>query len=104
MKFFIPEANDAQETEAVYASIKAFTQQTTGWSSSDRRIQRIDYLHDRKPYFAEVGRIEKRTNGMCFVILDSVTYLVCTPLRGVVRGLPILVGKDQVTAITYFDE
>ena len=35
-------------------------------------------------------------------ILESNSYLVCTQNRGVVRGMPILVGREQKNEVTEF--
>lgn len=36
-------------------------------------------------------------------IFRSNAYLVCTANRGVVRGLPILVGRDEVRNLVLFE-
>ena len=35
-------------------------------------------------------------------ILESNSYLVCTQNRGVVKGMPILVGRDDQNEVTEF--
>ena len=37
-------------------------------------------------------------------ILESYTYLVCTYNRGVFRGEPVLVGKEEVKKIINFEK
>ena len=51
----------------------------------------------------EVGKPDPHNHELALVILESTTYLVCTPNRGVVRGIPILVGKDKVEKTTDFE-
>jgi len=41
---------------------------------------------------------------MLIAILESNTFLLCTPNRGVLRGEPIMVGKREVDYITDFDK
>lgn len=60
-------------------------------------------MHDGKEYFAEVGQIENRIGEEAIVILDSDTYLVRTPNRGVIIGGPILAGKNEIKGIEFFD-
>ena len=55
-----------------------------------------------KDYHVEVGKPDPRNNELVIAILKSNTYLVCTPNRGVVRGIPILVGQDKVERTTDF--
>ena len=50
----------------------------------------------------EVEKPNPRNNELVIAILESTTYLVCTPNRGVVRGMPILVGQDKVERATDF--
>jgi len=67
VKFFMPHTKNEADAEGVYDSIKAFARQTLGWTPSDRRIFRIDYVHEGKRYYAEVGQQEKRRScaGVC---------------------------------------
>lgn len=104
MKFFVPAAKDDKNAEKVYDSIKKFAKETTGWDVADRRIFSITYRHEGKEYHAEVGQADMRVGEVVVAILESTTYLVCTPNRGVVRGGPILVGKDEVFAARDFEE
>lgn len=95
MRFFLPYADDA-ETESAYAAIKAFAEETTGWKVSDRRVYRIAFVHEGKPYTAEVGKVTDYNNEEVFAILVSTTYLVCTLNQGVIHSTPILVGHHLV--------
>jgi hypothetical protein len=101
--FFVPHAKDDEEAARVYAAIKEFAAETTGWAIGDRRIFRIEYVHEGGRYVAEVGREEDRGHETCFAILDSTTYLVCTLNRGLLRGAPLRVGKNEVLRLHDFD-
>ena len=96
MRFFIPAAKDETQAEEVWVAIKKFAEETLGWEISDRRIFSIFYQRQDKHYHVEVGKPDPRNNELVIAILESTTYLVCTPNRGVVRGMPILVGQDKV--------
>ncbi len=104
MKFFIPHSNDESEAISVYQGIKSFAETQTSWTISGRRIYSISYRHEGKKYTATVGERENRVGEEVIAILDSVTYLVCTPNRGVIRGEPILVGKAEATIVEDFSE
>ena len=52
---------------------------------------------------ATVGEIEPLGGETVVAILDSNTYLVCTPNRGVLRGMPIMVGKQEVFDVEDFE-
>jgi hypothetical protein len=109
MRFFIPHAKDTEEENKVYESIKKFAKENTAWNIGDRRIFSIDYNHDGKRYYAEVGKVENLIGEEVIAILESgysntIVYLVCTPNRGVVRGMPILVGSESVYSMVDFDE
>lgn len=104
MKFFIPDTDDEEKAEKVYQSIVSFAQQTMGWNIGNRRIFRIAYRHGGKSHVAEVGRINDTNGEEVIAILESNAYLVCTPSRGVIRGMPILVGQEEAFNVTDFDD
>jgi len=112
MQFFAPEyleepaePIDDATAEDMLQAVRKFARETTGWGDpSDRRIYRIEYTHGGKDYVAEVGRPEPRTGELVMFILESTTYLVCTPNRGVLRELPLLIGKDEATRVEDFEE
>src|SRR6266571_2400387 len=103
MKFFVPHAKGNEQEQRVYDAIKTFAGETLGWDVSDRKIFSIRYKHDGKDYYAEVGQTEKVEGEEVVAILESNTYLVCTTNRGVARGMPILVGKEEAYIIKDFD-
>lgn len=104
MRFFIPGAETPEEAEQVYAATKKFAAETMGWEIGDGRIRSITYTDKGKSVRATVGEPEPREGQLVVAILDSNTYLVCTPNRGVIRDMPIMVGKLEVTHVDWFDE
>lgn len=107
MKFFIPPytSDDKPElSEEVYVSIRKFAEENLKWNITERRIFSVTYRHEGKEYYAEVGKIEQRTGELICAILESITYLVCTPNRGVLRGEPVLVGKEEIRSIVDFTD
>jgi hypothetical protein len=50
-----------------------------------------------------VGEPEEVTGEPVIAILQSNCLLICTPSRGVFRGMPILVGEDEVSYVEEFD-
>lgn len=102
VKFFIPKAKDDTQAEEVWESIKKFAEKNLEWDVSDRRIFSITYQKHGKDYYVEVGKPDPRNGELVIAILKSNTYLVCTPNRGVLRSIPILVGGSELTEITDF--
>ena len=102
MRFFVPITKDEVEAEAVWEAIRRFAEDNLGWEISERRIFSIAYQHHGQAYYVEVGKPDPRVKEPVLAILESNTYLVCTPNRGVVRGIPILVGQDKVENIADF--
>ena len=102
MKFFVPSADSEKAAEDIYQATKKFAAENCG-PVTDRRIQTINFRDKGKAVTAEVGKIEPITGETVVAILESNTYLVCTPSRGVLRGVPILVGKHEVSSVTDFD-
>ncbi len=104
MRFFVPETKNETEAQTVWEATKKFAEETLRWEVSERCIFSIAYQHDGKDYYAEVGKPDPRIGELVLVILESDTYLVCTPNRGVLRGMPILVGRNEARKITDFLE
>jgi hypothetical protein len=120
MKFFIPHARSDSEAEALLASIRRFLA-GQGYPTTERRIRRLAFDHDREHFDLEVGGHHP---GMeedppltdepehpvmrCLVmaILEGSSrpcYYLCMPFRGVFRAYPWLVGFPSVTAVEDFD-
>lgn len=104
MKFFIPDINDEDKAEEMYDAIKKFVKTTLGWDVTERRIFKISYYHDGNYYDAEVGKILKVNSEEVIAILESNAYLICTPTRGVIRDLPLLVGRGSAISVTDFEK
>jgi hypothetical protein len=92
MKFFMPNATDEQEAEQVYKAIKEHAEKAVDQKTSNRRIFRINYEHDKKNHTAEVGKPDTMTGEIVLAIFESYSYLICTPNRGGFNGHPIMAG------------
>tara|TARA_Y100001978_G_C23295311_1_gene246718 strand:- start:28 stop:441 length:414 start_codon:yes stop_codon:yes gene_type:complete len=104
-EFFIPYASSAKQTEEVWQGIKTFAEETTGWPvQDDQRIFSIAFTHNGNDYLAQVGEPEPITGEPVIAILSSNCYLICTPNRGVLRGMPILVGYKDTFGIVPFSD
>lgn len=103
MDFFVPHAATPEEAEQVWRATQKFARDTMEREIGDRRIFRLLYTHNGEDLVAEVGQPEPLTKEPVLVILESDPYLICTPTRGVVRGLPILVGRHAVRQVVDFD-
>jgi len=103
-EFFIPAARNARRAESFYESIKKFAKQTTGGDVTARRIFAIAYEHDGRQYYAEVNKPEPREGELVIAILETnaMRYLICTPNRGVLRGMPYFVRKEEVLSVVDF--
>jgi hypothetical protein len=104
MNFFIPHVDDPAAAEKVLQSIRQHAGVTLGWSQTDRRILSIAYVHKGKEYVAKVGGIEPRTGEEVIAILESNAFLVCTPNRGVLRDMPLLVGLEEAYWVVEFEK
>src|SRR5207253_6566221 len=105
MKFFIPKAQSAEEAAKVYSAIKAHLRQGLGTRFAGRKVRLLRWRHDGKKYEAEVGKCTSFNNEIVIAILYEPKrnlYHVCTPNRGVLRGMSILVGGHGVFAVADF--
>ncbi len=103
MKFFIPLAEDDAQAERVISATSEFTKHVI----PSPRIYSIEYEHHDKRMKATVGENPDsyyQEIGPVICILGNDNLLaVCTRDRGVARGEPILVGRQSVVSISYFD-
>lgn len=103
MQFFIPQAKKA-EYEVQYQAIIDALKDQFRWTINDRKIFSLSYLHDKKDYTVEVGRLEPLENRYETVaILESSTYLVFTRTKSGAPGVTILVNKDEAQSVVDFD-
>jgi len=97
MKFFVPNENDPEKAEELYQAIKQFAAEVKGCAIGGRRVRSITFRDGGYIVQALVGRPEPCKGGIVIAILESESYLVCTPDRGALKGEPLMVGKHEVT-------
>lgn len=101
-KFFIPLAKNEQESESVYSNIATFINE----SVTDERIFSITYKHNNETMVATVGENVNDYYGesvpLVIAIFKGNPCKICLRDRGVVRGEPILVGKDSIISLGTF--
>ena len=102
--FFVPYAKDSEQAQEVWTATRKFAQENCPNEVSENRIFSIEYRHEGSEYYTEVGQPEPRTGETVLVILKSNPYLVCTENRGVLRGIPVLVGKNEARVVTHFKD
>lgn len=105
--FFIPFAKDDAQTQSVYSAIKEFLSKELGAQFSELKVFALEYVHDGKEYYAEVGKNHSLNGEPVIAILYEPLrrlYHVCTTNRGVVRDMSILVGEDSVQSLELFDD
>jgi hypothetical protein len=105
VKFFIPHTDKPEE---ILEGIIKFNEEELGWRVTERRIFRLHFVHNSKEYHVEVGKPEPREREIVVAILETKestgVFYVCTPNRGVLRGMPYLVGKHEVISIEDFTD
>jgi|SRR5437879_1411829 len=104
MKFFVPHAKDEIQANQIYASSKKFCEDQTGWRVLPKKVRALRYRHDGSEYLAAVGAQDYSEGEVLCIFESEVTFLICTANRGVFRGFPILVGRQEVSDIEHFDE
>lgn len=101
-KFFIPLAENEQEAESIYSNIATFINE----SITDERIYSITYKHNNETMVATVGENVNDYYGesvpLVIAIFKGNPYKICLRDSGVVRGEPILVGKDSIISLGTF--
>jgi hypothetical protein len=102
MRFFVPQSPPGQADET-WHTIADFVRRATGQPIGDRRIYRLRYTLGGDTVTAQVGEPDPHTGEPVIVILDSDPYLICTPNRGVLEGLPLLIDRPDVLEVVQFD-
>jgi hypothetical protein len=103
MQFFLPHTADEALALETFESIRKYAEETTGWTVSSRKIFSLRYHHESTDHYAEVGKNDPSSGEEIIAILHSNTFLICTRNRGVLRGLPIQVGENEVYEATDFE-
>lgn len=103
MEFFVPHASTPEQAEEVWEATRKFAAETMEREIGIRRIFRLHYRHNGDELVAEVGKPEALAGEPVLVILEADPYLICTPNRGVARGMPILAGAGAVSRVVDFD-
>jgi len=100
--------------EDVRHEIKKFVEKNMYWKITSKEIKAI-WVHPRSEHKRiyddikiEVGeyldnRMSDTPNEKVMAIFESNTFLVCTPNRGVLRGMPYLYGKEEVYKVEEMD-
>jgi hypothetical protein len=106
MKFFIPAATDAANAEVLYDSIRRFNSEQMGATLSPRRIYSVSGVHNGRDFAATVGKpFESPGEVVVAILLDTSRslYFICTPNRGVLKGMPYLSGSNEVYSAEDFE-
>lgn len=106
MRFFVPHAQNSEEAESVWRSVRAFLEQQMR-PTTPRRIWKVAFRHNSKPYELEVGKRHPDLGEDVLMIFRAAgyeLYYACTENRGVVRGEPYLVGIDHHTSAVDFED
>jgi hypothetical protein len=102
MKFFIPGVKSAEGAEKNIARIRKFAEKTTGAAVTGKRIFRICYQCEGEGVSAEVGKPEQSCGEPVIAILESDSFLICTPSNGVLSGTPVSVEKAEAGTVEEF--
>jgi hypothetical protein len=103
MEFTVPAASSLDQALDVFNNTKRFMNDK-GFYPVNKAVQHIEYTHDNKREVAEVNEFATITKERVIIIFECKNlFLICTRDRGVLRGDPILVGRDEIDKVIYFD-
>jgi hypothetical protein len=105
MKFTIKGIKDCDQ-ESVYQGIAKFVQQASPTPIINKKVWSVDCEFDGKQQTLRVAdsSILGEDVVCIFETERNGPFLVCTVNRGVTRGMPVMIGKDKVYTVSYFDE
>ena len=100
--FFVPYAEDTAQAKRVWESTCEFMRKL-GHKVLPKRIYSLRYVHNGNQRLDHVGGKDRYGMEEILVLLETDTvFLCCTANRGVLRGQPILIGKNFDTNLTEF--
>jgi len=107
MKLLVPGSTDEEDTLRAWNTLATYVKDTFSWEVSERKVSRLVYGHQGEKHTLEVDAPHPANGQVVVVILEtreaSMPYVVLTQTRGVERGVPFLVGKDEVESVTEFE-
>jgi hypothetical protein len=103
-KFFIPMAETSEQAERVYEA----TRRHISAPAQHSKIYALSWQHNGQAMTCRVGEplpsYYRTGDDVVVAIFDAGNlYMICTAERGVLRGSPVLAGKDIQSHATYFD-
>lgn len=105
MRLFVPMARSAEEAAAVYSAIKAHLRENLGARFSSRKVRSLRWSHEGSKHEAEVGKPTSFNGEIVIAILYEPKrnlYHVCTPNRGFLRDMSILIGGHSAHVVSDF--
>jgi hypothetical protein len=102
MKFFVPQVAPG-DFQATYEGIVKAVKDQLRIPIVERKIFSINYIHDKKPWRAEVGQLDPEHGRYKVVaIFEAKPYIVYTRALNGDQGITILVSGDEISAIEDF--
>ena len=91
MEFFIPAMDTDKKRDEAWKVMRKVIGET-----SDRKIFKIIIQHKGKKIVEEVGQKSNIVNETILAIFETdIIYYVCTPKRGGLTDMPIMLGNKQ---------
>ncbi len=104
MKFTIPGATSSQQAFDIYVGVRKFII-SKGYRPFFAAVSSLEYTHNGKKEIAEVNEITKINDEKVVLIFEcEKLFLICTSSRGVAGGEPIIIGRNEMIQITYFED
>jgi hypothetical protein len=104
MKFTIPGATSSQQAFDIYVGVRKFII-SKGYRPFFAAISSLEYIHNGNKEIATVNDITKINDEKVVLIFEcEKLFLICTSSRGVTGGEPIIIGRNELIQVTYFED
>ena|ERR1700722_8194079 len=104
MKFIIPGATSSRQAFDIYVGVRKFII-SKGYHPFSAAVSSLEYAHNGKKEVAKVNEITKINDEKVVLIFEcEKLFLICTSSRGVSGGEPIIIGRNAIIQITYFED
>jgi len=106
MEFFFPGAASISAAHRLHGELAEAVSQATGWAVTPTKVFALRYRANEREFLAEVGVIHPPLPDEAPVLAifhTPAAFLVCTALHGIGETLPVIVGREAVSDVEYFN-
>jgi hypothetical protein len=105
MKFFVPFAQDDSTADLIYRKVARRCVESSGIQLTPDRVFALRYRFRESEYLAQVGipHPPGEPEVVICILASAVAFFICTQMHGVNYGEPIIIPRNLVSDVEYFN-